>query len=170
MMKYAGICLNSVPKAGQINQNWTPHWNHIGPRGLLLLSKQVFLNDQTIIIPTYIRLDILDKIHAGHEGSRKFRERVRDSVWWPGLRKQIEDMVTFYPSVGSREINTKMARNRAVEKSWAGVQAQASKKLQLVTSCFSSTCAKTRRKSLGDRPECPCCYSAEIPRTWIVRG
>lgn len=24
---------------------------------------------------------------------------------------------TFYPSVGSREINTKMARNRAVEKS-----------------------------------------------------
>ena len=46
------------------------------------------------MIPTYIRLDILDKIHAGHQGSRKFRERVRDSVWWPGLRKQIEDMVT----------------------------------------------------------------------------
>ena len=32
--------------------------------------------------------------HAGHQEIRKCRERARDSVWWPGLSKQMEDMVT----------------------------------------------------------------------------
>lgn len=32
--------LNYVPKDDQINKNWTSHWNYIGPRGLLLLSKR----------------------------------------------------------------------------------------------------------------------------------
>ena len=36
---------------------------------------------------------ILGKIHEGHQGITKYRERAKQSVWWPGLRKQIEDLV-----------------------------------------------------------------------------
>ena len=41
-----------------------------------------------------MRLEILERIHEGHQGIVKCRRRVKDSVWWPGLSKQLEDMVT----------------------------------------------------------------------------
>ena len=40
-----------------------------------------------------MRLDILDKLHEGHLGITKCHERVKRSVWWPGLSKQLEDMI-----------------------------------------------------------------------------
>lgn len=57
----------------------------------------MLMKDSRLIIHSSLRLDILEKIHAGHQGIRKCRERARDSVWWPGLSKQIEDMVTTCP-------------------------------------------------------------------------
>ena len=36
---------------------------------------------------------ILGNIHEGHQGITKCRERSKQSVWWPGLSKQIEDLV-----------------------------------------------------------------------------
>ena len=41
-----------------------------------------------------MRLDILDKLHEGHQGVTRCRERTKTSVWWPGLSKQLEDLVT----------------------------------------------------------------------------
>lgn len=68
-----------------------PYWSEwatiTAQRGLLL-------KDQRIAIPSSLRLDILDKLHTGRQGIRKCHERPRDSVWWPGLSKQIEDVVT----------------------------------------------------------------------------
>ena len=56
------------------------------------------MKDSKLLIPSSLRLDTLDKIHASHQGIRKCRERARKSVWWPGLSKQIEDMVTICPT------------------------------------------------------------------------
>ena len=36
---------------------------------------------------------MLDRIHTGHQGITKCRERARQSIWWPGLSKQLEEMV-----------------------------------------------------------------------------
>ena len=51
-----------------------------------------------ILMKSSLRLDTLDKIHAGHQGIRKCRERARESVWWPRLSKQIKDMITTCPT------------------------------------------------------------------------
>ena len=40
-----------------------------------------------------MRNTILDKIHEGHLGMVKCNSRARDSVWWPGISKQIEELV-----------------------------------------------------------------------------
>ena len=41
-----------------------------------------------------MRLEILERIHEGNQGIAKCRRRIKDSVWWPGLSKQVEDRVT----------------------------------------------------------------------------
>ena len=51
------------------------------------------MKGERVIIPSALRLDILEKIHAGHQGIQKYRERAKSGVWWPGLSKQIEDLV-----------------------------------------------------------------------------
>ena len=50
-----------------------------------------------IVIPTALRLEMLDKIHTGHQGITKCRERARHSIWWPGLSKQLEELVKACP-------------------------------------------------------------------------
>ena len=46
-----------------------------------------------IVIPKAMRKGILEKLHEGHQGIAKTRECARQSVWWPGLSSQIEQMV-----------------------------------------------------------------------------
>lgn len=46
-----------------------------------------------IIIPPSLRQEILGKIHAGQQGITKCRERARQSVWWPRMSKELENLV-----------------------------------------------------------------------------
>ncbi|UYV74296.1 K02A2.6-like [Cordylochernes scorpioides] len=46
-----------------------------------------------VIIPSNMRKDVLNRIHAGHQGITKCRARAKDHVWWPGIGQEIQDMV-----------------------------------------------------------------------------
>ena len=46
-----------------------------------------------LVIPVSMRLDVLDRIHEAHQGITKCRERTKASVWWPGLSKQLGELV-----------------------------------------------------------------------------
>ena len=41
---------------------------------------ELLLKDNIIIIPSVLRLDIPDKLHIGHQGINKCRERARQAV------------------------------------------------------------------------------------------
>ena len=45
----------------------------------------LILRGNRIIVPQLMREDVLQKIHEGHQGLVKCRERVHSSVWWPRL-------------------------------------------------------------------------------------
>ena len=53
----------------------------------------LLLKADRLVIPACLRIEILDAIHNGHLGIQKCRDRAIQSVWWPGLSKQIEDLV-----------------------------------------------------------------------------
>lgn len=63
----------------------------------LSVSKGLVLYGERIVIPHSMRHDILNRLHDGHQGITKCKERARMSVWWPGLEREIQDLVTKCP-------------------------------------------------------------------------
>ena len=59
----------------------------------LTVQHGLLLRGSRIVIPPPLRKKLLDKIHSGHQGITKSRELARQSIWWPGLSKQLEDLI-----------------------------------------------------------------------------
>ena len=67
-----------------------PYWS---VRGEITMNHGLLLKSSRIIIPSSLRLEMLDCIHEGHQGITKCRQRTKSSIWWPGLSRQLEDMI-----------------------------------------------------------------------------
>jgi len=57
------------------------------------MSDGLILKGQAITVPQALRKNILAQIHEGHLGIERSKLRARDLVFWPGMSKQIEQMV-----------------------------------------------------------------------------
>ena len=68
-----------------------PFWSE---KDEITVVKGLLMKKTRIIVPSSMKLEILDCPHEGHQGITKCRERAKMSVWWPGLSRQIEDMVS----------------------------------------------------------------------------
>jgi len=53
----------------------------------------LLMRGSRIVIPPPLRQELLGKIHTGHQGITKCREQARQSIWWPGMSKQLETLV-----------------------------------------------------------------------------
>lgn len=63
-------------------------------RSELSVAEGVLLRGDRIVIPFSLRKDILEKIHHGHQGIVKCRERAKQGVWWPRIAKDIQNRVS----------------------------------------------------------------------------
>ena len=59
--------------------------------GELSVQSGLLLQGSRIVIPTVLWKEILVKLHTGHLGITKCQERAKQSVWWPRIRKYIEE-------------------------------------------------------------------------------
>ncbi|KAK0136800.1 hypothetical protein N1851_027011 [Merluccius polli] len=62
-------------------------------QAFLTVQDGVLLKGHRLVIPSTMRNDVLAKLHEGHQGVVKCRQRARQSVWWPGLSQQLNELV-----------------------------------------------------------------------------
>lgn len=53
----------------------------------------MFFKDR-LIIPWSKRAELLNQLHVGHMGVTKTQQRARQSLYWPGMSRQIEDKIS----------------------------------------------------------------------------
>lgn len=79
-----------------VDEGWPagscPRYYHV--RGELSVVGGLLLKNSRIVIPEILRPDILSRIHEGHLGMEKCKRRARESVYWPGINKDIETLVS----------------------------------------------------------------------------
>ena len=96
--EYTSVCWPEGNK--HPSSYWPNHGNLTVIRGLLV-------KDDYIVIPSEVRMEILDKIHEGHQVISKCRERAKRSFWWPGLSCQIKDLVHTSRKCVEHRVNRK---------------------------------------------------------------
>uniref|UniRef100_A0ABM0M1F2 Uncharacterized protein K02A2.6-like n=1 Tax=Saccoglossus kowalevskii TaxID=10224 RepID=A0ABM0M1F2_SACKO len=67
-----------------------PYWS---VRDDISIEDGTVLTGSRILIPTALRDDILQQIHKGHLGMEKCKLRAKSSVYWPGIYKDIDNLV-----------------------------------------------------------------------------
>ena len=60
----------------------------------LCVANGLLLRGSRLVIPPSLRPDILNKIHTGHQGITKCRRRIAQTVWWPGIAKDLENLIS----------------------------------------------------------------------------
>ncbi|KAJ8382942.1 hypothetical protein SKAU_G00037200 [Synaphobranchus kaupii] len=66
------------------------YWNH---RDELSEIDGILFKGDKIIVPRKLRENMLERIHAGHMGVEKSKNRARDLLFWPGMGKRVEAAV-----------------------------------------------------------------------------
>lgn len=56
----------------------------------LSVEDGLLLRGNRIVIQMALRAPVLNRLHEGHLGINKCRDRARESVWWPGLNRELE--------------------------------------------------------------------------------
>ena len=63
-------------------------------RGELSTWNGILVKGERIVIPNVMKREVMDKIHQGHLGINKCRERANQAVWWPHITQDIKDCVS----------------------------------------------------------------------------
>lgn len=65
-------------------------WNF---RDELSVENDLIMKGSRIVIPHDLRTGLLNRLHVGHTGVEKTLRQARDILFWPGLTKDITDLI-----------------------------------------------------------------------------
>ena len=68
-----------------------PYW---GVRHQLAIDDGLVVYGARLVIPTDLRRGVLERLHKSHQGVERTKRRARLSVYWPGIGKDVADIVT----------------------------------------------------------------------------
>ncbi|KAK3868203.1 hypothetical protein Pcinc_026391 [Petrolisthes cinctipes] len=68
-----------------------PFW---GVRSLLSVDEEFIVYGPRLIIPHSLRRETLSRLHESHQGIDRTKRRARQTVYWPGIDRDIENIVS----------------------------------------------------------------------------
>ena len=74
----------------ELNHELKQYWSYIDE--LSIINGVIFKSDM-VVIPQKLRSEMLKQLHIPHMGIEKTNLRARRSMFWPGVNREIEDMV-----------------------------------------------------------------------------
>ena len=63
-------------------------------RNELTHKNGLILKDNQIIIPTSLRTRVIKLAHEGHMGKTKTKQLLRSKVWWPGIDRAVDNLIS----------------------------------------------------------------------------
>ena len=87
-------CREGWPQRHTLKGDLVPYWS---AKSELTVHDHLLLFRDRIVIPKCLQSETLQKIHQGHQGIQRCRERISRSVWWPGVSREIEAHVNKCP-------------------------------------------------------------------------
>lgn len=89
-------CLQQVIQSGwpdhrrEVSVSVQPYWDS---RSQLALSDGIIYKGLRILVPPTMREHMLRLIHQSHMGIVKSKQRARETLYWPGMSAQIEEVI-----------------------------------------------------------------------------
>jgi transposase InsO family protein len=96
MQKLTKRILEGWPSArNQCDPSIINMWNH---RDELSIIDGLIFKGEKILVPPAMRPEMLQKLHTGHLGKEKTKQRARGILFWPGMCAQLDDIVERCPT------------------------------------------------------------------------
>ena len=83
------------PEKHVILKDLLPYYTH---RSDITFCEGILLKNERIIVPTTLRAEMKSLIHQGHLGIENCKKRARQSLFWPLMNSEIEDMIKRCPT------------------------------------------------------------------------
>ena len=86
---------------GVIQAGWPENKNVLDPtlvnyfhvRDELTVQEGVVLRGERVVIPKSLRKEILEDLHAAHQGVESTLRRARESIYWPNMNREIKEYI-----------------------------------------------------------------------------
>ena len=84
------LCREGWTAKSKVRSDLLPYWPI---RAEFAIHNELLLKGTSLVIPAVMQREILSRLHEAHQGIVKCRERARNTVWWLGINKQLEEVV-----------------------------------------------------------------------------
>ena len=92
-MKLKTVIMNGrPPHRASLPSALTPYHDYCDE---LTVQDGIILRGHRVIIPTSMRREIKEKVHAGHLGINSCIRRAKDMVYWPDVSNKIRQFIEF---------------------------------------------------------------------------
>ena len=92
--KIKSFCQSGWPNKSELESVVKPY---VIVKNELSIVRGILLRGKRIVIPSKLQMDILNRLHSGHQGISKCRQLAQQHVWWPGIGKALKNTILECP-------------------------------------------------------------------------